>query len=214
MNYSKAFGDIIFKDMWLRSKDENPNIWEIVQSIIPNEIIKEIESSNYGLYRVMVKSGGGIDFYMIDIHNNIVALKGLWVQTHGSHLKLRDNGKEGLISLRQIGIPVTRYECDVIIPCDYSRIIDCLDMHGLVRVIKDGKWGIIDQFNQIVVPIEYVHLSPIYPLEDGQYKVIARRSAGEYEFNLLIKKNYSIRIGNNDVPKLRGNVILTLSSKD
>lgn len=198
--------------MWIRTRDENPTLWDSIQQIIPNETIKEIIDWR-NLFRVMFKSDERINFYMIDVDNKIIALKDFWVSPHGAHLKLRDNG-EGLISPRAIGIPVSKYEWDIIIPCEYSHIIDYLDEHGLVRVIKNGKWGIVDQFNNIVVPIEYNHLSPIYPLANGLYKVIAQKNPGEAEYNLFIKRIYSIEKGNYNVPLLRGNDVLSFNSND
>ena len=124
------------------------------------------------------------------------------------------DGGEGLIAPRVTCSPAIKYEWEVIIPCDYSRIVDIFNAHGLVRVIKEGKWGVIDASNNIIIPIEYNHLSPIYPLENGQYKVIARKNAGESEFNLFIRKNYTVTTGDGNVPRLRGPVILSLKSQE
>ena len=196
--------------MWIRNRDEDPTLWDKVKQIIPNEVILDIESWKSDFYRVKVKYGQRINYYIIDLFHKVIALKDYWVTAHGNHLKYRQNGKEGLISPVSQDFPITQYYWDVIIPCDYSSIIDYLDEHGLIRVINNNKWGIIDAFNNIVVPIEYSHLSPIYPLVNGQYRVIALKNPGEAEFNLLINKKYSIEKGDNDVPLLKGHVIHTL----
>lgn len=195
-------------------------IWDLAKSILPNEIIYEIGHWRDGLYRVMVDSEKGydpnhisFDCYIIDIHNKVIALEGYYVIPHGAYLKIMDGG-EGLISPRVTCSPAIKYEWEVIIPCDYSRIVDIFNAHGLVRVIKEGKWGVIDASNNIIIPIEYNHLSPIYPLENGQYKVIARKNAGESEFNLFIRKNYTVTTGDGNVPRLRGPVILSLKSQE
>lgn len=197
----------------ITSREQNPTIWDIATSIIKDHPIVRIELWKESFYRVIVRVGDGIDFYIIDINRHIIALYGYWVEAHGNHLKLRQNG-EGLIRPIEKGFPVTGYEWEVIIPCDYSSIIDYLDEKGLIRVIKNGKCGIINEFNNVVVPIEYTHLSPIYPLNDGSYRVIARKSDNEQEYNLIIRKGYSLEKGNNDVPILRGQIIERFTKND
>lgn len=188
--------------MRIRKREDNQTVWDAVSGMLPNRIILEIEFWRGDFYRVMVESGDGVSFFIIDLAYRIIALEGYRIQTAGYYLKLINKG-EGLIEpfLKSVRPPL--YQWRTIIPCDYSQIVDHLDGAGLIRVIKDNKWGIIDGFNNTVVPLEYNHLSPIYPLVDGRYKVIATKT-GEPEHNLYINKSYTIQEGNHDVPVLQG----------
>ena len=199
--------------MTIRKREENITIWDEVSGILPNKIILEIEFWKGDFFRVMVDSDNGVSVYIIDLAYKVIALEGYWVQTAGHYLKLK-NDREGLIEPILTSVKPAHYQWKTVIPCDYSQIVDYLDGTGLIRVIKEGKWGIIDAFNNIIIPIKYNHLSPIYPLENGQYKVIARKNAGESEFNLFIKNNYAVTTGDGNVPRLRGPVFLTISSQE
>lgn len=198
--------------MRIRNREDNQPIWDAVSSILPNEIILEIEFWRDNFYRVMVKSGDSVSFCIIDLVYKIIALKGYGVQTAGHYLKLINKG-EGLLEPILTSVNPPHYQWNTVIPCDYSRIVDYLDGTGLIRVIKDSQWGIIDRFNNTVVPIKYSHLSPIYPLVDGRYKVIATK-AGEPEFNLFINKSYTLQKGDQDVPILRGLIVDSIEITD
>ena len=199
--------------MTIRKREENSKLWDEVSGILPDKSILEIEFWKGDFFRVMVDSDNGVSVYIIDLAYKIIALKGYWVQTAGHYLKLLNDG-EGLIEPILTSVKPPHYQWKTVIPCDYSQIVDYLDGTGLVRVIKEGKWGIIDVFNNIIIPIEYNHLSPIYPLENGQYKVMARKNAGEAELNLFIKKNHTVTTGDGNVPNLRGPVILTINNQE
>ena len=67
--------------------------------------------------------------------------------------------------------------------------------------------------NRIIVPFEYAHLSPIFPLVDGRYHIIARKDSDQPEFNLFLSDNYSIDIGDQDVPRLTGEVICSIGKQ-
>lgn len=186
------------------------SIKPIVQNLFPDEKILEIGLWKESYYRVMIKVGDGVDFFIVDVSkNDIIYKEGDWIQVAGQYIKVRRGGKEGLIDVEECLNP-RKYIWHQVIPCSYSRIIDFLDVNGLIRVIIDDRWGIIDRFNQIVVSIEYNHLSPIYPLVDGRYRVIARKDIDEPEFNLYISKNYFVEVGNYDVARLTGDVIQTI----
>lgn len=199
--------------MTIRKREENITIWDEVSGILPNKIILEIEFWKGDFFRVMVDSDNGVSVYIIDLAYKVIALEGYWVQTAGLYLKLINNG-EGLLEPILTSVNPPHYQWKTVIPCEYSQIVDYLDGTGLIRVIKEGKWGVIDALNNIIIPIEYNHLSPIYPLENGQFKVIARKNAGESEFNLFIRKNYTVTTGDGNVPRLIGPVILSLKSQE
>lgn len=201
--------------MIIHNSSEGHDLWALVQSILPNEEIVEIATWKCDYLRVMVKAGQGVDFIIVDAGTKTVAYpKGDWIQTSGSLLKVTRNGKQGLIDVVVDHFNPRSYTWHEIIPCAYSEIIDCLGYTGLIRVIKEGKWGIVDRFNRTIVPFKYAHLSPVYPLVDGRYRIIAREDLNQPEFNLFLANNYSIERGNQDVPKLKGNVICSICKQD
>lgn len=199
--------------MIIRKSFKNNDIWGLVQAMLPNEEIIEIETWKLNYLRIMMKAGQGVNYLIVDAGSKLVAYpKGDIIQSAGAFLKVIRDGKEGLIDVVDHFNPKS-YTWHEIIPCDYSKIIDYLDYRGLIRVIKDGNWGVIDRFNRIIVPFEYAHLSPIVPLVDGRYHIIARKDSDQPEFNLFLSDNYSIDIGDQDVPRLTGEVICSIGKQ-
>ena len=183
------------------------DLWDTVQRIVPEGKVIEIETWKYNYCRVLLMVEQRVNSYIVDIVSNQIVFCGD-AMIAGSFLKIYNEGKEGLIDVQEHYNPHC-YSLHQIIPCNYTKIIDDFDDVGLIRVVTDDKWGIIDGFNKTIIPIEYAHLSPIYPLIDGRYRVIAKKYPNEPEFNIYIKKNYLIDKGDWDVPLLTGEIIHT-----
>lgn len=196
--------------MIFRAPFNYDSVFSIVQPLVPDELqVIEIETWKHFYCRVKAKTGTSVTFFMVDLESkSIIYNEGDHIQVAGSYLKLKRNGKEGLIDVEKHYTPHLSYIWRVIIPCAYSRIVDVLDGKGLVRVIKDdGKWGIIDRFNRVIVPFDYYHISPLYPSTNGKYHIIVRKAEVEPEYNMFIAPDYSLEKGNTDVPILTGEVL-------
>ena len=199
--------------MIFREPLNNDSPFALVQPLIPDEQhIIEIETWKLSYCRVKVRTETGISFFIVDLESkSIIYNEGDHILIAGSFLKFKRDGKEGLLDVEKHYTRQPSYIWREIIPCAYSRIIDDLDCNGMVRAIQDdGKWGIIDRFNRVIVPFDYCHISPIYPLIDGRYRIIVRKSQVEPEFNLFIAQDYSLEEGDTDVPILTGEVICSL----